>query len=79
MGQYILTFNDTGELERVRGRKITKKVHASKGKVVSIQTQRGTLITRVNGRINFTGNCRLVKHSLILAQRPELFWVTCTA
>ncbi len=30
--------------------------------VVAIQTTRGTLVTRLHGVINFTGNCRLIKH-----------------
>lgn len=30
--------------------------------VVAIQTKNGTLITRNEGVINFTGNCRLIKH-----------------
>jgi hypothetical protein len=61
LNQYILTFNEEGGVERWRG----KSVNVSKrgnGKVISIQTKDGTLITRRGGKINFTGNCRLVKH-----------------
>ena len=39
------------------------------GKVVAIQTKRGTLITRRNGRVNFTGNCRLDR---LANDTPEL-------
>lgn len=60
LDQYILTFNETGVLERWRGRRVKKK-QLDKGVVVSIQTKDGTLITRIDGKINFTGNCRLVK------------------
>lgn len=59
--QYILVFNDTGYPERWRGRRIKVKKKGL-GSVISIQTVNKTLITRLNGRINFTGNCRLVKH-----------------
>lgn len=62
LGQYTLTFNETGTLERWRGRPVKKSVYYRYGDVVSIQTVDGTLITRVDGKINFTGNCRLVKH-----------------
>lgn len=62
MGQYVLVFNETGKLERWRGKPVKKQVYYRYGDVVSIQTKDGTLITRVEGKINFTGNCRLVKH-----------------
>lgn len=60
-GQYILIFNDNGKPEWGRGRKV-KIARKERGAVISIQTHEGTLITRMEGRINFTGNCRLVKH-----------------
>jgi hypothetical protein len=59
--QFILVFNPKNEMERMRGRKVTKTALGT-STVVSIQTVDGTLITRLNGRVNFTGNCRLVKH-----------------
>lgn len=60
-GQYTLVFNETGVMERWRGNPIKVKP-LGLGTVISIQTDEGTLITRLNGKINFTGNCRLVKH-----------------
>lgn len=35
---------------------------ADRQTVVAVQTIDGTLITRRNGVVNFTGNCRLIKH-----------------
>lgn len=59
--QFILTFNEAGGVERWRGKRV-KVSSEGQGTVYSIQTNNGTLITRRNGKINFTGNCRLVKH-----------------
>ena len=39
------------------------------GDVIAIQTVRGTLVTRRNGRVNFTGNCRLDR---LANDTPEL-------
>lgn len=60
-GRYKLVFNETNEMEFLRGKRVKTKA-LGKGSVVSVQTQDGTLITRLDGKINFTGNCRLVKH-----------------
>lgn len=61
MGQYTLIFNPENVMERYRGNKI-KVGKTELEQVISIQTVDGTLITRMDGCINFTGNCRLVKH-----------------
>lgn len=36
--------------------------YVGKRNLVAIQSKDGTLITRLNGVVNFTGNCRLIKH-----------------
>lgn len=35
---------------------------AGTGNIVSVQSKNGTLITRRNGKVAFTGNCRLFRH-----------------
>ena len=62
INEYLLTFNETRRLERWRGDKVRKSTIAESGRVISVQTVNGTLITKLDGKINFTGNCRLVKH-----------------
>jgi hypothetical protein len=60
-GEYTFIFNDTEYMEYMRGGKVTIKADGVET-VACIQTINGTLITRLDGRINYTGNCRLVKH-----------------
>lgn len=59
--QYTLVFNETPTLERWRGKRVTKKSLGDQT-TIAIQTVDGTLVTRLDGKINFTGNCRLVKN-----------------
>lgn len=59
--KYSMVFNETGGVEYWRGRHVRRE-ELGTGNVVSIQTINGTLITRREGKINYTGNCRLVKH-----------------
>lgn len=58
---YNLKFSPTSKMEWLRGGKVSKR-ELEDHRVISIQTIDGTLITRLDGKINFTGNCRLVKH-----------------
>ena len=60
-GQYMMVFNEKNQMEARRGKRV-KLEHQPVGSVVSIQTVDRTLITRLDGKVNFTGNCRLVKH-----------------
>jgi hypothetical protein len=57
--QYVVSIADQGLCDR-RYVQITET--GEHGPVVAIQTQNGTLITRRNGKVNFTGNCRLLRH-----------------
>jgi len=59
--EYLLCYNERNKLEKFRGKHVRLR-KLDNGRVVSIQTKNGTLITRLNGKVNFTGNCRLVKH-----------------
>lgn len=45
----------------IRNSRVSFKPTANQD-VIAIQTKRGTLVTRLHGVINFTGNCRLLKH-----------------
>ncbi len=58
---YNLRFTTNKAIEWLRGGKVSKR-ELAEHEVISIQTMDGTLITRLDGKINFTGNCRLVKH-----------------
>ena len=43
-------------------RKVRIEATGTTASVVAIQTVNGTLITRRNGKVSFTGNCRLLRH-----------------
>ena len=59
--EHLVKYNERNKLEKFRGKHVRKR-EIGTGKVVSIQTVQGTLITRLEGKVSFTGNCRLVKH-----------------
>jgi hypothetical protein len=56
--QYRCSIADNGVFNR---RYVKVEEVAAKGTVVAIQTKNGTLITRRDGVVGFTGNCRLMR------------------
>ena len=57
--QYHVSIFHNGVHDR---RYVNVKDSMTTGTVIAIQSTNGTLITRREGKISFTGNCRLIKH-----------------
>jgi hypothetical protein len=56
--QYYVNIYNNG----VFNRNYNKIEKSGVGDVIAIQSANGTLITRRNGKVGFTGNCRILKH-----------------